>query len=335
MSSLPPKGRIRSIGEAPLPLHKDHIGCVGFITTNGVPVGTCFIVTLADPDLPPHLGHGYVVTARHVLYNKRTGSRLPNLKVRFRELDGDRVQDLDAHDWVEHPIDDIDVAVAPIDGVPDFPTGSLSMDLHPFDLTDIEAVLGQAVYYVGLFAPVDKMGAEGVPMVRSGTVGAISQLIHPEGKDGPFEAHLIDCRSYGGFSGSPVYIQVSLPSMAGELSKKGQWEGYSISHRIQARNYWTWLWGLLIIHYTDLAAPDAIANMGVGIVIPVERIRDVLNTKRLIDLRRDDAVQIRAAEPGVNVVAQDASALAPEIYTEAEFLGDLRKVSRPVARPEE
>src|SRR5258708_5137050 len=140
------RGTLYHVGETPMPLHPDHIGCVGFVTTYGVPVGTCFLVTFMEEMVI----HGYVVTARHVLYNRGTKTKHPDIHVRFRELDGDRVQDLRAPTWIEHPIDDIDVAVAPISLTGEFLVGSLSMNLHAFDLTDIQAAPGGDVFYVGL-----------------------------------------------------------------------------------------------------------------------------------------------------------------------------------------
>jgi hypothetical protein len=320
-------GRLRRVGDPPLPLSRDHVSSVGFVTTDDEPIGTCFVTVSADTEIPA-LYHGYVVTARHVLYSKRTGLRYPNLHVRFREYGGDRVQDLPAPDWVEHPVEDIDVAVAPISTTADFVIGALSLDIQGFQMTDIEPVLGQPVFYVGLFGPADRMGAEGVPMVRSGTLGAFAQMIHPDGSDAPFEAHLIDCRSYGGFSGSPVFLQEWLPSDMGNMLPFR--DGINVVHRMGVSIYATWLLGVLIVHYTDQARPSEVSNVGVGIVVPIERVAEVLNDERFKAMREDERERERR-KPGRNVKAEE---VAREPYTRDDYLRDLIKVTQPTPQPD-
>jgi hypothetical protein len=72
---------------------------------------------------------------------------------------------------------------------------------------------GDDVYFAGLLGAVPSMGERGVPMTRGGMIGALYQdgvpirlpddtVIHVQG-------HLIDCRSFGGFSGSPCFVATS------------------------------------------------------------------------------------------------------------------------------
>jgi hypothetical protein len=102
-------------------------------------------------------------------------------------------------------------------------------------------------------------------------------------------AHLIDCRSYGGFSGSPCFVQFKdLPRDGGRLLI----EGYS--RMVDT----TVLLGMVIAHYDlrrdailtgDLAgAPGRVQtdiNTGVGVVLPVERITEALMHEDLVELR--------------------------------------------------
>lgn len=92
--------------------------------------------------------------------------------------------------------------------------------------------LGRTVYYAGLLDWTERLADEAIPVVRSGTLAALwKQGIdwqHPwPDVDGlPLdrywtspETHLIDVRSYGGFSGSPAFIQFFAP----HPDKWGDW----------------------------------------------------------------------------------------------------------------
>ena len=71
----------------------------------------------------------------------------------------------------------------------------------------LDVRLGAVFFYVGVLARYD------VPMVRSGTIGALNVpgLDH----DGPYEyeAHLADVRSYAGFNGSQCFVEYPLVSL--------------------------------------------------------------------------------------------------------------------------
>lgn len=334
MASLGPgRGWPWPEGGPELPLGPQHIAPVGFVLSNGRPIGTCFVVQRIDPEMPSRSDF-YMVTARHVV-KRPNGENKPDLWVRFREYGGRQVEDWAESRWLAHDDEEIDLAVAPFPNERrKFRIGSLRMDTLSFDQNLAGAELGANVFYVGLLEPADQMGADGVAMVRSGTLGAYRQLIKPKGAPKPYIAHVIDCRSYGGFSGSPVFLQKDLPLRnSRELEEiRASDPRYANIERIGHTIHGTWLLGVLIIHYSDDNAADLASNMGLGIVVPSFQIEHLLShrdceaervTEREIETKR-------APKPR----AEEASADSAEPYTEDKFLGDLRKVSKPGALPD-
>ena len=72
------------------------------------------------------------------------------------------------------------------------------------------------------------MKTQGVPMVRTGSIGKFYQprLSTDDDECGctyEYTGHLLDCRSYGGFSGSPVFgdFERMQPMARGRCKRRG------------------------------------------------------------------------------------------------------------------
>jgi len=122
------------------------------------------------------------------------------------------------------------------------------------------------------------MGAQNIPMVRTGSIGAQYQdgipmrlsnntLIRVRG-------HLIDCRSFGGFSGSPCFVRY--------ISGGGKTDGLEIPYPIES----TLLLGMVGGHFdlkTSVTLPDQEDKLnvpvaaGVAVIYPAETIKEVLD----------------------------------------------------------
>lgn len=252
-------------------------------------IGTAFFVSM----LSTTGDHGwiYVVTAAHVVeFEKETW-------LRVRTKDGGLVL-FPVPQWTHHPTADVAVAHLNIPNEVDakwVPTDNF-LDLSP----SIPA-LGDQVYFVGLLAIAESMVQENIPMVRSGTLGRMYQervpLKHGDGRVSFHQAHLIDCRSYAGFSGSPCFAEFKVPMRPGQA---GVFIG-GMSAVPEIRCI-----GLISGHWDDLAkaqvsvdfADDPLAkgirvpvNTGVGIVTPIERVRECLMDEDLVKTRlQTDAV---------------------------------------------
>lgn len=254
---------------------------VGFVyindggTTQRDPIGTFFLVTVPSDRFPDHL-YGYAVTAAHVVMSE------PNTELRILSASGELVQFGDPK-W-HTPYPDRDIAVAEYPG-----------DIMPHDITavplerDSAAVrgwqprLGSTVYYMGLLRVVDEMADEIVPMVRTGSVGTLNQKGVKVAEQPAQVAHLVDCRSHRGFSGSPCWMErqfvgprnIQLPSTwtDGELNH----ETYGEITRVHA------LLGVFVGYEPET---------GVGVVLPVDQIHDVLDHEEIKHKRdkNDDAI---------------------------------------------
>ena len=163
-------------------------------------IGTAFFVAL-----PVSNGSGgafvYAVTAAHVVACETEAW------LRVRSKSGS-LGVAPATAWTIHPT--ADVAVALVVGPDQLDIKWITME-NFCDFEPTRPALGDQVHFIGLLAIADSMVQENVPMVRSGALGRLYQQRVPLRRcDGTLaftEAHLIDCRSYGGFSGSPCFVE--------------------------------------------------------------------------------------------------------------------------------
>jgi hypothetical protein len=235
--------------------------------------------------------------------------------VRIRTRDGGS-RDLLVPEWVHHP--SADVAAAPFiaDGYDDLhlkhvPAVAIGQQ---FVIPDWRPDLGDRVYFLGLLSLPAARGLteRNVPMVRSGTIGAMYQadMPHrwPDKTIRRFEAHLIDCRSYKGFSGSPCFYQR-------DNKFTGVHEGVVETGPV------TNLLGLVSGHLdtegseetgNEDATSGVLVNTGVGLIAPAERIREVLLMVEFADERKR-IERDRKAKEGEEGATLDA------IANESEF----------------
>lgn len=253
---------------------------VGFVFREGRPAGTCFLVRVQSELRPdrPDWDHGYLVTAAHVVPTNGVPS-----EVWMGTGDGELVRGF-TPDWQWAPGEDI--AVAP--WLPAEDARRWSATRMYADTTEsmgiVAAYLGAPVYYVGLLEPVASMANRGQPMVRSGSLGALD--VHDvtygdkrtTGEWTAYVAHLIDCRSYGGFSGSPVFLASQYPGPATDPLPV-TWRDAPGAKDLGTMYHFAALFGMLVGFGSDA---------GVGIVIAIERIQMVLNTEDLKSMRREE-----------------------------------------------
>jgi hypothetical protein len=270
------RGRLIAAGnEAAMALDQSYVDCVAFVCKDDVagirsPRGTAFFVSIPGETgvfLP------YAVTAAHVVKDGNPSW------LRLRRHDGGPPEDVPVGKWKIHP--SADVAMTPF--WPDPAYKSRSVPEHQFvdrwhENADSILVPGDRADYIGLLANVQTMHDRAIPMFRSGSVGAFYQVDIPMRDDTTGEihdepsAHLIDCHSVGGFSGSPVFVGqmgiVTGPS--GDLAISGM----------------AALLGVLIGHF---AGPYA----GVAIAVPVEAIREMLSDPDFVEerIRRETAIR--------------------------------------------
>lgn len=332
------------IGEPALPLSESYPTAVFFVgrkvpTSLGLMedelVGTSFVVMISVPAVSAY--HLYVVTAAHVVES------LTHSFVRVPVEGG--VRDMDVPKWFTNGMHD--VAVAPIVLPEDNAVlGVTSLDSFVDDeaweedtefYKGMHIQLGDVVYFIGLLGKINAMAEQNIPVVRSGTIARLGQervpIQMPDGSLHYITAHLIDCRSFSGFSGSPCYVQWQ---RAGVLwnPETGQ-QGIGTKER-------TALLGLVAGHFDDLtnvrsagkANPhlESPVNTGIGYVIPAEYIRETLMQEELVQMRKDAEREL-AERPEVGAT-QDS---AQEEGSEFERFENLARtlVNTPKPAPEE
>lgn len=271
-----------------MPLDKEALRMVVFIIGDDYdtrtqqvlrrPVGTGFFVSLysSNKSIPEHR---YIVTAKHtVISQKETAIRITTQR-------GAVLEDIPVVDWIVD--DDSDLAVIPFSrqswDEPYLVNVRLSGNNLPYDRL-YKFKLGDPVYFLGLLMGIAEMGRQNIPMVRSGTIGAMYQneILLKNGTR--TTAHLIDCRSYGGFSGSPCFLQWT--EWTDRASRDKSSGGPLKRHEKEL------FLGMLIGHFDDYerqqGKPLIAINVGVGVVLPAETIyRFLTSQEELIALRKE------------------------------------------------
>lgn len=263
--------------------------CVCFlgIRHNGVevPGGTAFYVGRPMYPGSPR-AFTYLVTAGHVIDEVRDLG-LDKVLVRFSlKAGGTEWISTDIDKWFRHPAEpkSVDVAVCRI-GLADDLTDNLMYPL-PSDIKDLDRQrlylgVGTEVIVTGLFS--EHYGLDrNIPIVR---VGNISAMPHEPiySRNGPMDAYLIECRSTGGLSGSPVFANIDFADRP-----------YGREVLFPSPAYGTFpLLGLIHGHYDeqpnsfsfgtlkqtvglDATRRRAAINMGIAVVVPTVKIMEVI-----------------------------------------------------------
>jgi hypothetical protein len=241
-------------------------------------VGTGFFVSIPADD--PNKIHTYLVTAKHIA--KGIENRIGDKSVYIRLNTPDGKYDWIAVDegiWTYHDDGFVDVAVLYMPGSMLKEFEHLVFPLNEMATPEIfkkERIgLGSEVATIGLFS--NQSGRRrNIPIVRVGSIAAV-----PEEKirtkmwsyNVEIEAFLVEARSIGGLSGSPVFV--ILEQM--QLSKDGA--GYGHVQRL-------YLLGLVHGHWDAEFSQSEVAastksereafNMGIAMIIPAHQINNVV-----------------------------------------------------------
>jgi hypothetical protein len=244
--------------------------------------GTCFFVARDIPGTDRTFA--YAVTAKHII-DKIRDKGCNKVQTRLNLKDGKaKWVESDIALWKFHPDEEeaVDAAVTwvNIDDRLDHNVYPLTAVANHEVIREQGIGVGEEVFFPGLFA--HHYGKDrNVPIIRVGNIAAM-----PEEKvETPFgiiDAYLVEARSIGGLSGSPVFAHLGpITVLGGELRVAGTRSGVF------------YLLGLMQGHFApfsvDLDNIDAEVdvddaqgikdriNMGIAIVVPVDRILEVIN----------------------------------------------------------
>jgi hypothetical protein len=269
-----------------------------------IPKGTVFFVAYpCGPD--KRWNYEYAVTARHTVEkihkDKYSDDGEPYIRLNLRGADAS-VFRLSRDNWVFHGDDSVDVAVASVvlpDGR-DHPLIKTASFATEEVIQNLQIGSGNELFFPGLFTSHFGM-KRNIPIVRRGTIASMPQeKVLSEGLER--ELYLVEARSIGGLSGSPVFVNLgpSEPVMKWHPNRPVPPD---IAELQLGPSY---LLGLIHGHFTtknvedyadaseeDIAIIQGLKsmNMGIGMVVPAKHILSVLDSDPAIVRIRDEAVR--------------------------------------------
>jgi len=255
--------------------------CVGFVSNSENLVdyrGTAFVVSVPYGE---DTGCLHLVTAKHVALAITNQACIGvNAKDGFPRWmkQGDTP-------WFFHPTDEsVDVAVLPMASpkiaaydVRDIPVQMFATK----EVVEAEKIgLGDELINVGLFKPFPGSDSFLEPIVRTGNIAMMPRSRIPSDSFGSLEAYLAEGRSMGGLSGSPVFVRSTVNmNVTNYLGEPAQISGLGPLR----------LLGLVHGHWdapADFADKSSKpVNMGVSIIIPADKILEVLYSPQLCAVR--------------------------------------------------
>jgi len=277
--------------------------------------GTGFMVTVPSRRIPDK-SYGYVITAHHVIQGQN-----PVMVTVPSALNGELYPPVMVDDW-RQPLPKVDLALAPFGERDDrnyfgIPINRYMLPKYP----QAGPNLGAPIYYIGLFVPAWRM------MARAGTVGALDVENMKHGGGYEYTCHLIDCRSYDGFSGSPVFVQLSYSGLEKTIIPWPPPPGHEWGD-VGRMYYVAVLCGMFTAHYSDEKSPiqnpeQAISRYGVGVMVMGDEIQEALMTKDMKD-ERDQW----DAEAEAQAKAASAKQLVPKLASAKKTLTSVDDLSR-------
>jgi hypothetical protein len=195
--------------------------CVTFIfvkNENGqyVPNGTGFFVGVKTKQ-DPNLSYNYLVTAKHVLQDKN-GNFYSSIGIRSNTHDGSsKLSEISMSEVIilTHSDKDVDIALfhcTPNVEVFDYLSIPEEIITTKNSIKTLEIEEGDEVFFAGLFT--SHIGQKrNQPILRFGKVALMSdEKIEWKVDDNPskfLDLYLLECQSFGGNSGSPVFFYLN------------------------------------------------------------------------------------------------------------------------------
>jgi len=250
-------------------------------------------------------GHRYLyfATAKHVAQDLR--DRDIHILINKREGGTGELLACDRPTWYTHPSDDTcDVVVVPVIPNLDAVFNSVPMEhmLTPDEIKELSIGIGDEVYSVGLFAEVANT-SRNIPILRHGNISMMpAEQLQTE--LGFADVYLVEARSIGGMSGSPVFVRPT-----GHLPFGLRPDG--TQETIMGLVDRTKLLGIIHGHWdvkeTDINSYSIIqdrkrgVNYGIAIVVPAIKLIETLNRPELLERRmKHDETLKKKGVPGMD-----------------------------------
>jgi hypothetical protein len=199
--------------------------------------------------------------------------------------------------------------------------------------------IGDELWLAGLFWPVPGEGRMR-PVLRLGTIAAMpDEPITTQDAQGnpvgPFSAYLVEVRSIGGLSGSPVWVHLGYGRLRDVSDPPPTPPWYESLRDIETgEGLPNYLLGVSRLHWTDRAArggpimtdnEEGVVNMGIAGVTPITELTDLLTREDIVKQRKQ-RLKDYSAKLGRGVAAEDFVPEAPARGPEPERL----KINMPM-----
>lgn len=244
-----------------------------------VPVGSFFFLGHDPNDGTSTSRKMYAVTARHIVDALKAKGRADlTLRLNPKEAGAPLINVMTRLDqWFVHPSNTtIDVAILEM-GIPkeaDHLVIPFSMCATDQTYIEHEVALGDEVFISGLFR--HHYGkSRNIPIVRTGNLAALEEERVQTVSFGAIDALLIEARSLGGLSGSPVFLNLGIVRQIGGKIKNATGTGPIM-----------FLLGLVHGHFdtpgdqvneADKSSTiNEKINAGIAIVVPISKVREVI-----------------------------------------------------------
>jgi len=191
--------------------------------------------------------------------------------------------------WWFHPDDPAaDLALIPIHSQPDADIKAVHFDNlgTKENLAKLDVGIGDEIYATGLFTPAGGIDRN-LPIVRHGNIAMMPQE-QIQTELGYADVYLVEARSLGGLSGSPVFVRPTISIPLPENS-------YGLKHSF-CYGHGATLLGLMHGHWdikeSEINKPffthdrQRGVNYGVAIVVPAYKISETLNRPELVEQRK-------------------------------------------------
>jgi hypothetical protein len=260
--------------------------------------GTGFVIGVAS-ERNPEVTYGYLVTARHCVEKARQHGPL-GARVNRRRDPGPVTLAPDSwvvggselfgplEDWTFHDDPSNDVAVIPF--MPSTQENMVVIVQHESCATaavvEREQIgIGDDLIVVGLFSAHHGRDINR-PIVRAGNIAAMPNEPIADPLGGlSYDAYLVEVRSVGGLSGSPVWMVINPGRVTpGSSARENRLHFYLLG---LVRGHWTkeseWL--------ADFADEADTLNTGIAIVTPIQKALDTIDSEKEVARRwqNDDA----------------------------------------------
>jgi hypothetical protein len=259
---------------------KKSVAFLQYKLADGSPLyaGTCFFIQRNSD--PTNKQSPYTVTAKHVIEEVRKKG-LDKIFIKLNLKSGTTFSlETKISDWLLHDDKDVDISILFLPFDPDTVDQYVILESTFLDgqkTLEQEIECGDEVVITGLFK--HHSGSQSnLPIVRMGNI-AMMPGEKVKTKDHLMDAYLIESRSIGGLSGSPVFVNYGLHRrISGRIMQSGDSE---VNHNLIGLIY-----GHFDIRNNQIDSIDSATdeerkiNVGIAIVTPISKLVEMFKTDK-------------------------------------------------------